>query len=468
MKTIVFSSDIKSLKNNILQINDDAFVLLLDARLKAEDIHWNSGACERLQQVGRHSGAALVYADYTQADGQEHPLNDYQVGSLRDDFDFGKAVWINTLAAKQALQEIPDDLRFSAFYALRLALSRQNRLTPLFHLRENLYRLQEPENKADEMDSEAPTSEAPTSEAPAEQQFAYVDPSQRDYQIEMEKVCTQHLQSINAYLPPRTQGIHLSTCSEAFPVETETFPVEASVIIPVRNRARTIAEAAISALTQVCDFPFNVIVVDNHSTDGTTDILQNLSQEYEHLKLLLPQRQDLNIGGCWNAAINSEHCGRFAIQLDSDDLYSGPDTLQKIVDMFHREQVAMVVGSYRICNFQKETLPPGLIAHREWTQENGHNNALRINGLGAPRAFYTPILRSLQLPNTSYGEDYAVALAITREYRIGRIYEELYLCRRWEDNSDAQLSLAKINANNAYKDSLRSIEVMARQAMNRK
>lgn len=442
MTTIAFQKSSKDLKNSILSIKEDAFFLLLDPTLKPENIQWHQGAQERLQQIGRMTQAGMVYADYLEADGQKHSLIDYQMGSLRDDFDFGKLIWINKTAALRAFENMDEKLEFGAFYALRLAISRE---FPILHLRESLYRLPAAEN----IDKEA-------------RQFAYVDPRQRAYQIEMEQICTGHLKAIGAYLPERQKKIDTQTSSQ-----TSDFPVEASVIIPVRNRIKTIREAVLSALQQVCDFPFNVIVVDNHSTDGTRQVLETLAIEYSHLKPLFPEREDLNIGGCWNYAINSEHCGRFAVQLDSDDLYSDENTLQKIVNLFHQEQCAMVVGSYRICNFQKQTLPPGLIDHREWTAENGHNNALRINGLGAPRAFYTPLLRSLQLPNTSYGEDYAIGLAISRNYRIGRIYDELYLCRRWEDNSDADISLEKLNANNQYKDLLRSMEIMARQAMNK-
>lgn len=433
MTILPFQSRSKDLKNTILSIEEDGFFLLTDAAIQAKDIAWQQHAQERLQQVGLNTQAGMLYADYHQ-----HPLIDYQVGSLRDDFDFGKIVWINTAAAKMVLNEMPDQLEFAAFYALRLALSRRY---PILHLRESLYRLLPQEN----IDKEA-------------RQFAYVDPRQRAYQVEMEAVCTQHLQAIGAYLPERKACID---------TQAGEFPVEASVIIPVRNRIRTIREAVLSALQQQCNFPFNVIVVDNHSSDGTREALEALADTYPHLQVIFPERDDLNIGGCWNTAIDSAYCGRYAVQLDSDDLYSDEHSLQKIVNVFREEKCAMVVGSYRICNFQKETLPPGLIDHREWTAENGHNNALRINGLGAPRAFFTPLLRELHLPNTSYGEDYAIGLAITRNYRLGRIYEELYLCRRWEDNSDADISLEKLNANNQYKDSLRSMEIMARQCMKR-
>jgi glycosyltransferase involved in cell wall biosynthesis len=240
--------------------------------------------------------------------------------------------------------------------------------------------------------------------------------------------------------------------------------MEASVIIPVRNRVRTIEDAVRSALDQETNFKYNVIVVDNHSTDGTTDILNHFHHN-ERLVHIIPERDDLGIGGCWDLAINHPKCGRFAVQLDSDDLYSGPDTLQKIVDKFYEEQCGMVIGSYRMTDFQLNTLPPGVIDHKEWTDENGHNNALRVNGLGAPRAFYTPLLRSIGMPNVSYGEDYAVGLAISRNYHIGRIYEPVYLCRRWEGNSDSSLSIEKLNANNTYKDSIRTREFIIRQSI---
>ena len=246
--------------------------------------------------------------------------------------------------------------------------------------------------------------------------------------------------------------------------DEQEFDVEASVVIPVFNRAKTIKDAVESALSQKASFPYNVIVVDNHSTDGTGDILAHLSKSHkDKLRVIVPNRRDLGIGGCWNEAINSEYCGRFAVQLDSDDLYSSPKTLQTVVDAFHEQKAAMVIGSYRMCDFELNTLPPGLIDHKEWTDDNGPNNALRINGLGAPRAFFTPLLRQVQFPNTSYGEDYALGLLFSRHYRIGRIFSELYLCRRWGGNSDAALSVEKINANNLYKDRLRTMELYARQ-----
>ncbi len=433
MIVLPFQSSSQALKASLSAIEDEACLMLTDAGLQADDIVWHRLGRERLEQVARDAGAGLVFADC-----YGHPLIDYQAGSLRDDFDFGKVVLLRMDAVRSVLNELPGHLQFGAFYALRLALSRHY---PILHLKETLYRLLPQEH----IDKEA-------------RQFAYVDPKLRAYQLEMEAICTEHLQKTGAFLSERVLSIDPNMGD---------FPVEASVVIPVRNRVRTIGEAVLSALQQQCDFPFNVIVVDNHSNDGTSEVLLSLAREHANLQVLQPETDDLNIGGCWNLAIDSVHCGRYAVQLDSDDLYSSPATLQQIVDVFRRERCAMVVGSYRICNFQKETLPPGLIDHREWTSANGHNNALRINGLGAPRAFFTPVLRDLHLPNTSYGEDYAVGLAITRRYRLGRIFDELYLCRRWEGNSDANISQEKLNANNSYKDSLRSIEILARQAMNR-
>ena len=409
------------------------------------------GALERLMRVATDSGAAMVYADhYVRKEEcgewkeERHPAIDYQLGAIRDDFDFRPLLLVRTALLKQWAQESADTLYlYSGLYDLRLWLSRHGEL---LHLNEFLY-------------SEAPSGAV----AGAPNQFDYVNPANRQVQIEREQVATRHLEAIG--------GLVDTTAYADIDLDEQPFPVEASVIIPVYNRVRTIKDAVESALSQKTDFPFNVIVVDNHSTDGTSAILSSMlpfnGNSQPPLIHLQPSRTDLGIGGCWNMAINDPRCGRFAVQLDSDDLYSSEHTLQRIVDAFRKEKAAMIVGSYRICNFQLETLPPGLIDHREWTDENGPNNALRINGLGAPRAFFTPILREFQLPNTSYGEDYAMGLAFSRQYRIGRIYDELYLCRRWEGNSDAALSIERINANNLYKDRLRTIEILARQRMNR-
>ncbi len=384
---------------------------------------------------------AMLYADYRReaAYGVEDcPTIDYQEGSLRNDFDFGAVVALRTSFLKRyATMGLPF-CRYAGFYQMRLAMSR---LGTIKHLPEFLYTEYETDSRSS-----------------GEKQFDYVNPSQRDVQIEMEDVCTDHLKRIGGWLQPYKYGETYLFIGD--------FSVEASVVIPVLNRVSTIADAIASVLGQKTDFTFNILVVDNHSTDGTGEAIDAFDDE--RVCHLVPERYDLGIGGCWNYAVNSQLCGRFAIQLDSDDLYSDENTLQRIVNEFYAQRCAMIVGSYRICNFELETLPPGVIDHREWTEENGPNNALRINGLGAPRAFYTPVIRSIGFPNVSYGEDYAVAIQISRTYKIGRIYDVLYLCRRWGGNSDAALSQKKINANNYYKDSLRTDELRARIKMNAK
>ena len=400
-------------------------------------------ALERMLQVAEETEAAMVYADHYSVEAGKtvkHPVTDYQLGSIRDDFDFGSVVLLKTdyLKEFEAKKEIARDYQYAGWYALRLFLGRKGEL---FHLNEYLY-----------------TEEEDDLRASGEKQFDYVNPRNREVQIEMEQAATAHLSVINA-LVDTTQYAQPDFSAEAF-------PVEASVVIPVFNREKTVHDAVVSALSQKTDFSFNVIVVDNHSTDGTTEILSSLAAD-ERLVHLIPTRTDLGIGGCWNYAINDAHCGRFAVQLDSDDLYSSENTLQTIVNAFHEQKAAMIVGSYRMCDFNLNTLPPGLISHNEWTEDNGCNNALRINGLGAPRAFFTPLVRQHQFPNTSYGEDYAMGLAFSRRFRIGRIYDELYLCRRWGGNSDAVLSIDKVNANNHYKDQLRTVEILARQKQNR-
>lgn len=410
---------------------------------QVQDLEFGYMALERMCDYLSAPQCSMVYADhYKTIKGERtpHPVIDYQLGSVRDDFDFGSLLMFRTDYLKRAINEIEAEKEYqhSALYALRLALSRYGELT---HIREFLYT----ETEIDLRKS-------------GEKQFDYVDPRNRQVQIEREEVFTRHLKKIGAYLKPGMMTVDLK--------EGE-FSHEASIIIPVRNRARTINDAIRSVLEQETSFPFNLIIIDNHSTDGTSEIIEQYKNDNRVIHLI-PERTDLGIGGCWNLGINHPECGRFAIQLDSDDLYSSPHTVQTIVDKFYEEQCAMVIGSYRMTDFTLQTLPPGVIDHKEWTDENGHNNALRINGLGAPRAFFTPLLRKIRVPNTSYGEDYALGLAFSRQYRIGRIYDVLYLCRRWEGNSDAALSIEKINQNNNYKDSLRTLEIKLRQAINKK
>ena len=409
--------------------------------LKPQPVNLGQSALERVLRVACDANAALMYSDYYSIENGErkpHPVIDYQAGSLRDDFDFGALLLVKTELLKKYAASVGNrQYRYAGLYDLRLFLSREG---TIFHLNEYTYTVEETDLRAS-----------------GEKQFDYVNPANREVQIEMEHAVTAHLDAVGALIS------HVDCRTPDF--EEQDFPVEASVVIPVRNRVMTIADAVKSALGQVAQFPFNVIVVDNHSDDGTGEILASLAADNPSLIVINPARADLGIGGCWNMAINDERCGRFAVQLDSDDLYSSPNTLKTIVNAFYKQKAAMVIGSYRMCDFELNTLPPGLIDHSEWTDENGPNNALRINGLGAPRAFFTPLLRQVQFPNTSYGEDYALGLIFSRRYRIGRIYDELYLCRRWGGNSDAALSIEKVNANNLYKDRLRTLEVSARQQM---
>lgn len=400
-------------------------------------------ALERFVAVAETTGASLVYSDYMDLmDGKRlpHPLIEYQLGSIRDDFNFGSVLLFETKALKAAAAaNRGQSFTFAGLYALRLAVSRQS--LPL-RIGEFLYDKAE----ADKRKS-------------GEKQHDYVDPKNRAVQIEMEQAATEHLKQIGAYLKPQFKKANL---------DEQRFKAEATVIIPVRNRVKTVGDAVTSVLKQKTNFPFNLIVVDNHSTDGTTDLLRDIAAKDKRMIHVIPARQDLLIGGCWNEGVHHPACGRFTVQLDSDDIYKDEHTLQAVVDAFRREKCAMVIGSYRMTNFNLEEIPPGVIDHKEWTPENGRNNALRIHGLGAPRAFYTPILRRLKLPNVSYGEDYSVALAISREYQIARIYEPIYLCRRWEGNSDANLDVTRQNTYNSYKDKVRTFEILARQRMNKR
>lgn len=425
--------------NTVMSIaeNTDADYLLLCTRMTS--VRWGLYALERFLRTADDTGAVMVYSDhYSLEEGAltKHPAIDYQAGSLRDDFDFGSLWLIKSQALLDYVAQTDRvDYQYAGLYDLRLYLSRKGEI---FHLNEYLY-----------TETELDTRKS------GEKQFDYVNPRNREVQIEMERACTAHLEKVGAIVD--TNFYRQPDFDE------QDFACEASVVIPVFNREKTIADAVKSALSQKTNFPYNVIVVNNHSTDSTGEILDSIDDE--RLIQIVPGRTDLGIGGCWNVAVNSDHCGKFAVQLDSDDLYSSPKTLQKIVDAFHEQKAAMIIGSYRMCDFDLNTLPPGLIDHKEWTEDNGCNNALRINGLGAPRAFFTPLVRQIQFPNTSYGEDYALGLAFSRRYRIGRIYDELYLCRRWGGNSDAALSVERVNANNLYKDRLRTMELKARQQM---
>jgi hypothetical protein len=410
-------------------------VIIADA-----EVSFGPDAMERFLSVGEDTGAGMLYSNYTSVSKEArspHPVIDYQIGSLRDDFDFGPVLFLNTKTTQQAVATFRERFNYAGLYQLRLAVSR---ISPIIRIPEFLY--------------EAETTDPRSS---GKKMFDYVDPKNRSVQVEMEAAVTTHLKAIGGFLNPGSiETDH----------DTEHFDTEASVIIPVLNRKKTIADAIGSVMNQVTDFRFNLIIVDNHSTDGTTGIIESYAEKYSGLIHIIPERKDLGIGGCWNRAVADPACGRFVIQLDSDDIYSDETVLQKIVDLFRRERCGMVIGSYRMTDFNLEEIPPGIIDHREWTDENGKNNALRINGLGAPRAFYTPLLRQYKLPNVNYGEDYGIGIRISRLYKIGRIYEPVYLCRRWEDNSDASLSVEQLNRNNVYKDSLRTIELRARILLN--
>ncbi|MBO5862567.1 MAG: glycosyltransferase family 2 protein [Bacteroidales bacterium] len=411
---------------------------------KALPLEMGMSALDRMISVAEDTKADMVYADHWQLtvaeDGTQqrrrHPLIDCQMGALRDDFDFGSVLVLRRSSFRRAVRSMETDYEYAALYDLRL------RMKNIVHINEYLYT---------EVETDVRKS--------GEKQFDYVDPRNRAVQIEMEQACTAHLKRIGAWLAPKFREPDLND------FDCADFPVTASVIIPVYNRVRTVKDAVTSALNQEADFPFNVIVVDNHSTDGTTQLLEEIAAADPRLIHIVPAKHDLGIGGCWNLAVHSEACGEYAVQLDSDDVYSGPDTLTKVVNAFREQKCAMVVGTYQMTDFNMNPIPPGVIDHREWTEENGRNNALRINGLGAPRAFWTPLLRKLNLPNTSYGEDYAIGLRISREYRIGRIYDVLYCCRRWEGNSDAALDIERVNANNLYKDRIRTWELKARLAL---
>ncbi|WP_421920747.1 glycosyltransferase family 2 protein [Marinifilum sp.] len=420
----------------IAEKSDSEYVLLYT---KTSALTLGQLALERFCQVASDTNSGLVYSNHCaikQGRVENLPVIDYQEGSLRDDFNFGSVLFYDASVLKKAVKDVDAKYEHAGLYALRLAVA----------ARSEFLRVPEALYTEEEMDTRKS----------GEKIFDYVDPKNRAVQIEMEEACTEHLKRIGAYLEPKFKNV-------AF--DEGNFKVEASVVIPVRNRVKTIEDAIKSVLSQKANVDFNLIIVDNYSIDGTTEIIAKYAEQDERLIHVIPERKDLGIGGCWNVAVNHEACGKFAIQLDSDDLYADETTVQQVVDAFYRENCAMVVGTYQMVNFKLEEIPPGIIDHREWTPENGRNNALRINGLGAPRAFYTPVLRKNPIPNVNYGEDYALGLAISRKYQIGRIYDPIYLCRRWEDNSDASLDIEKMNAHNIYKDRVRTIELKARKLL---
>ena len=428
---LISAEELKKLNESI----DSLYIILIisDAKIELQDF-----AFERFKGIAGSLKTGLLYSDYYECNGSriEHPLIEYQTGSVRDDFDFGHLLFFVKDIFSIAVNLLQEDCQFAALYELRLIISETN---PVIRIPEYLYSISSVLQENDD------------------KQFNYVDPKNRIVQIEMENVFTEYLKRTNVYLLPENNEIEFYS---------DVFESEVSVIIPVKNRVKTITDAINSVLNQKTAFPFNLIIIDNHSDDGTSNLLTELSKKHKILTHLIPERTDLLIGGCWNEGIFHKSCGRFAVQLDSDDIYSDESTLQKIVDKFKDDKCAMVIGSYRITDFMYNTIPPGIIDHKEWTFENGLNNVLRINGFGAPRAFFTPIIRNIGFPNVSYGEDYAASLAVSRNYKIGRIYEPIYICRRWEGNSDALLTIEKQNRFNFYKDKIRTLEILIRRQMN--
>lgn len=423
----------------IALVSKDADYILMVTKNTA--IKFGQFAVERMLEVAELTGAGVVYSDYLEVKENEivaHPVIDYQEGSLRDDFNFGTVQLFCAEIFRTAVCRMTTDFDHAGLYYLRLKVSQLNQLV---RVPEFLYTIDETDNRKS-----------------GQNIFDYVDPKNRKVQIEMEQAATEHLKDVGAWLSPAFKPVQFNNNS---------FELKSSVIIPVRNREKTIGDAIESVLNQQTDFDFNLIIIDNHSTDKTTDIIRSFAAKDNRIVHIVPVRKDLGIGGCWNLAVHDKRCGMFAIQLDSDDIYYNETTLRKVIEVFEKEECAMVVGTYQLVNFNLEEIPPGIIDHREWTPDNGKNNALRINGLGAPRAFYTPVLREVKIPNVSYGEDYAVGLAISRDYKIGRIYENIYLCRRWDDNSDAALDIEKENKHNTYKDRIRTFELKARQRKNK-
>ena len=425
----------------LISIANTATTEWLFLQTEAGEIEFLPQAEKRFIEIAEATGAAMVYSDYYQiTEDGKNPITtiEYQRGSLRDDFNFGAVILLNTGILKKITTHTPENYEFAGLYDIRLKISETS---SIFRIAEPLYLL------------------TPVSATEAESRhFAYIDKKNRNVQIDMEKACTAHLKRIGALLTDNPKSVNL---------ESESFDCEASIIIPVRNRQKTIADAIHSALGQQTNFKFNVLVVDNFSTDDTGNIIDRIAHTYSNVFKITPDNDNLGIGGCWQLAINHSLCGKFAVQLDSDDIYQSPHTLQRIVDEFYRQRCAMLIGSYTITDFELNPIPPYLIDHAEWTDDNGRNNALRINGLGAPRAFFTPIIREIGFPNVSYGEDYAVGLRISREWKIGRIYDSVYLCRRWENNSDTGISLETLNRYNFYKDKIRTIELLRRIKQNR-
>lgn len=398
-------------------------------------------AIDRFVRLAQDTQAGMLYSDsFAIIDDvrTKAPVIDYQFGSLRDDFEFGPLLFFNTADFKTAAAGIDKDYKAAGLYDLRLRLSR---IAPLVHINEDLY-----------------TTIARSEKQDGEALFNYVDPRNRASQIEMEEAVTDHLKAIGGYLEPKFEHVNL---------EDGNYEYEATVVIPTRNRVRTIRDAIDSVLKQKTSFPFNCIIIDNQSHDGTSEAIREYADDPRIIHICI-NRPEIAIGGAWNLAANHPKCGKFCIQLDSDDVYKDENTLQTMVDAFYAQNAGMVVGSYILTDINMNILPPGTIDHREWTVENGRNNALRINGLGAPRGFYAPLLRQMPMPDTYYGEDYALGLAFSRNYHIGRVYDPVYCCRRWDDNSDHDLDIAKINANNTYKDRIRTWELQARIAQNKK
>lgn len=424
----------------LISIANTATTEWLFLQTEAGEIEFLPQAEKRFIEIAEATGAAMVYSDYYQiTEDGKNPITtiEYQRGSLRDDFNFGAVILLNTGILKKITTHTPEDYEFAGLYDIRLKISETS---SIFRIAEPLYLL------------------TPVSATEAESRhFAYIDKKNRNVQIDMEKACTAHLKRIGALLTGNPKSVNL---------DCEGFDCEVSIIIPVRNRQKTIADAIHSALGQQTNFKFNVLVVDNFSTDDTGNIIDRIAHTYSNVFKITPDNDNLGIGGCWQLAINHSLCGKFAVQLDSDDIYQSPHTLQRIVDEFYRQRCAMLIGSYTITDFELNPIPPYLIDHAEWTDDNGRNNALRINGLGAPRAFFTPIIREIGFPNVSYGEDYAVGLRISREWKIGRIYDSVYLCRRWENNSDTGISLETLNRYNFYKDKIRTIELLRRIKQN--